>query len=203
MVRTLLVLAAFCVIFINCARADDLTETHMNATSFNPATNTFTWQGVPTIFRTGVRLTKQDGTPLRTVNLSAYADNVSWSCVSQGNCFGYPRITSPHGTGNLPSGWHYRAPGAYIMGIFLYQMAPYNVGSSNPGTIPVHVCNVGTPPSGVSCIFSADADIYVNVNDVASLTESGGNFVPDDPNKRNNYAYDDNVGSFNLHIIAP
>ena len=201
MLRTLLMLAAF-LTFINCSRADDATETHMNATS-EPATNTFVWQKVPTIFRTGVRLTKQDGTPFRTVTLSAYADNVSWSCVSQGNCYGYPRIRSAHGTGNLPSGGHYRSPGAYIMGIFLYQMTPYNVGGSNQGTLPVHVCNVADSPSGVSCVFSADADIYVNVNDVASHTESGGDFVPDDPKQRNNYAYDDNVGGFNLHIITP
>jgi hypothetical protein len=140
------------------------------STTFVPATNTYTWQRVPTIFRTGIRLTKQGGgAAFRTVNVSAYADNVNWSCVSQGNCAGLPRITSAHGTGNLPdNNWRYRSHKAYIMGIFLYQMEPIT-GGSNPGTMVINICNVADSPSVEKCVFSANSDIYVNVNDVAAL----------------------------------
>ena len=200
----LIVLATLCLISVNYSRADDVTVTDMtddvtltdmNATS-SPTTNTFFWQQVPTKFRTGVRLTI-NGKPLHTVNLSAYADNVNWSCTS--NC----TMTSAHGNGQVAANDHWRAQRAYQFGIFLYQLTP--TGGSPPGTVPVpdSICNISdSAVSPANCVFSANGDIYVNVNDVASFTNDFGPFVPDNPVSRNNYAYDDNVGSYDLHIMA-
>lgn len=164
--------------------------TELNASHQDPTGSDFDWTGVPVVFRYGVLLCKTDGSELRAVNLTAYADKVDWYNTDPRKP-GVIHTTTALGNGANANG-HFRAPGANQNGVVLYQV------DTTSADLPIiFVFQVASDPASATlCSFNAGFPIFVNVNDVASGNDVGGDLSA----PLGNYAFADNEGSFDLHI---
>jgi hypothetical protein len=130
--------------------------------------------------------------PLRPVTVVAYADNVKWDAAANGTA----HFVSTLGNGQ-PSNHHWRSAASRQFGVVLYQLGTKHDGAGDHWYI-INACDVGESTAPTTYTFTSGLDVFVNVNDVASPVDGGG----DDTVNSNfsSYAYLDNTGGYDLHL---